>query len=103
MGFNLDSNTVSAINTNTLTRELEVLVGKSPRILAQHQNQKIWVVNQDSFNISILDPDTGIIDRSIALPYASIPYGIVFSLDGNAAYVSLEATGSILKIDACLL
>ena len=38
--------------------------------------------------------------QTIALPRASQPFGIVFAPTGSAAFVALEATGAVLKLDA---
>ncbi len=96
---NSDSNTVSAVDTRTLRKAFEVDVGEQPVTLAQAADRSIWVVNQKSSDISILDPDSGLKRDNIVLPYASQPYGIAFSPDGSFAYVSLQALGRVLKID----
>ena len=96
---NPDSNTVSAVDTRTLRKAFEVDVGEQPVTLAQAVDRSIWVVNQKSSDISILDPDSGLKRDNIVLPYASQPYGIAFSPDGSFAYVSLQALGRVLKID----
>ncbi len=96
---NPDANTVSAIDTTTLVKSFEVPVGEDPRTLAQAPDGSIWVANHGSSNVSVLDPTTGGVDVTIGLPYGSQPYGVVFSPDGEAAYVTLQATGQILRID----
>ena len=37
--------------------------------------------------------------RTINLPVASQPYGLVFAPNGSAAYVALEGTGQVVKLD----
>ncbi|MGE3541121.1 MAG: hypothetical protein AB7N91_27265 [Candidatus Tectimicrobiota bacterium] len=59
----------------------------------------IWVVNQEDATLSVLNPHTGALLQTIPLPRASRPYAIVFSPDGGAAYVSLQGTGRLLKLD----
>jgi len=37
--------------------------------------------------------------QTIALPYASQPFGIAFAPDGSAGYIVLEAAGKLLKVN----
>ena len=99
---NPDSDSVSATNTNTLTRIFEVPVGDEPHSLAQAPDRSIWVTNQQSDEVVVLDPETGAVFARIALPYASQPRAIAFGATGKA-YVSLFATGKLVEIDASTL
>ncbi len=95
---NPDSNSVSVIDTVQLKRVREIAVGKTPHFLAQAADGTIWVANQMSDEIVVLDPDSGDIKTRIALPYASQPHSLVFGPSGMA-YVSLFATGKLLEIN----
>ena len=98
---NPDNDSVSSTDTATMSRRFERPVGKRPRNLAQAPDGTIWVTNQDSYDITILDPDNGAKVARIGLPYASQPFGIAFAPGATgAAYVSLFATGRVLKIDS---
>ena len=57
------------------------------------------VTNEDSSTISVLNGNDGSLIATIPLAYASRPFGIAFSPSGNAAYVTLEGTGQLLRID----
>lgn len=96
---NPDSHTVTAISERSLSKAWEVTVGKNPRTLAAAPTGDLWVVNQDDATLSILTPSTGSLRQTIALPTASRPYAIAFSPDGRAAYVTLQGTGRLLKLD----
>lgn len=96
---NPDSATVSAINENPPVKAWEVRVGANPRTLAAAPNGDLWVVNQDDATLSILNASSGSLLRTVALPVASRPYGIAFSPNGSAAYVTLQGTGRLLKLD----
>ena len=96
---NPDANTVTAVDTNTLSKAFESNVGLTPRTLAQAPDGTIWVVNEGSYDISVLDASNGTVIETINLPYASMPYGIAFAPDGSAAYVSLQSLGRLLRID----
>jgi DNA-binding beta-propeller fold protein YncE/mono/diheme cytochrome c family protein len=95
---NQDSNTITISDANAYTKTKEVASGKRPRNLAKAPNNQIWVTNQDDATISVYS-DKGDPVKTIALPYASQPFGIVFSPDKLSAYVTLEATGRLLKLD----
>ncbi len=96
---NPDSHTVTAIHESNLSKAWEVGVGNTPRTLAAAPNGNIWVVNQGDATLSVLNPGTGALLQTIALPAASRPYALAFSPDGSAAYVTLQGTGRLLKLD----
>ena len=96
---NPDADTVTAVDTATLARALERRVGRTPRTLAQAPDGTIWVVNEGSHDISVLDSSDGAVVDTIELPSASMPYGLAFAPDGSAAYVTLQALGRLLRLD----
>jgi YVTN family beta-propeller protein len=97
---NPDNNSVSAIDLGSNSRVSEVGVGRSPRSLALAPNGQLWVTNKADSTISVVDPATLTVVRTIALPLASAPHGLVFAPKGAGAYVALEATGTVAKLDA---
>lgn len=96
---NPDNNSVSAINTSTNSLAFEIPVGEQPYSLAVSTNAEIWVVNKKSGTISIVDATNGAVLDTISLDYASAPSGIVIDIGNRVAYVSLEATKEVIKID----
>ena len=94
---NPDNDTLTRINADH-ARVWETGVGEHPRTLALAPNGDIWVANQGSSDISVVDRG-GTVVRSIALPYGSAPYGLAFAPNGAAAYVTLTATGRLMKLD----
>ena len=96
---NPDNNSVSGFNIASQKKVAEIEVGKQPRSLAFAPDGTIWVSNKDSSTISIIDPGSKQVIETINLPHAAQPYGIVFSNKDNIAYIALEATGKLLKID----
>ncbi|MCW1885589.1 Ig-like domain-containing protein [Luteolibacter flavescens] len=94
---NPDADTVTAIDASTFAKLHETPVGRHPRTLARAPDGDLWVVNQEDATISVLATD-GTARREIALPRASRPYGIAFSPDGSAAWVTTEGTGELLKL-----
>jgi YVTN family beta-propeller protein len=97
---NQDNNSVSAFDTVTNARVVERTVGTAPRSVAVAPTGRIWVTNKRSSSISIIDPASLSVVQTIALPRASQPHGLAFSPTGDAAFVALEATGNLLKLDA---
>ena len=97
---NPDHDSVTAIDVRRLVKLFEARTGDHPRTLAIAPDGTVWVVNQDDASLSILDGDTGRTRKRVALPYASRPYGIAFNPRGDAAYVTLQAVGRLLRVDA---
>ncbi|MDE0001801.1 MAG: hypothetical protein OXQ29_03810, partial [Rhodospirillaceae bacterium] len=97
---NPDNDTVTAIDVLNLARLFETPVGDNPRTLAPSPDGSVWVVNQDDATITVLDGGTGDVRGRLELPYASRPYGLAFSPEGETAYVTLQAVGRLLKLNA---
>ncbi len=97
---NPDNNSVSGFNASTFSKITEISVGKNPRALAFATDGKLWVTNKGEFSISIIDIEQKKVVNTIELPYASQPYGIVFSKTDDIAYIVLEASGQLVKIDS---
>ncbi len=95
---NPDSHSVSVSDAGSLKRVREIPVGREPHGLALGPDGAIWVANQLSDEIVVLDPDSGQERLRIPLPYASQPRAIAFGPSGNA-YVSLFATGELVEVD----
>ncbi len=96
--LNADHDTVSVFDAGTRARLAEIAVGQAPRAMALGRNNQIWVVNKDSASISVVDSSSLAVARTVVLPRASQPYGIVVAPSDGAAYVSLQATGRVLKL-----
>ena len=97
--MNPDNDSVSAFDVGSRTRIAEVEVGAGPRTLAFAADGSLWVVNKTDATLTVLNPTTRATLATVALPRASQPHGIVMSPAGNLAYVTLEATGKLLRLD----
>ncbi len=97
---NPDNDTVSVFDTVSRARIAEIAVGTAPRALAVSPSGQVWVTNKGNWRVSVIDPATLAVARTLTLPRASQPYGIVFAPGTNVAYIALEATGSVLQYDA---
>ncbi|MDP6537871.1 MAG: Ig-like domain-containing protein [Gammaproteobacteria bacterium] len=94
---NPDNDTVTRFNSD-YAKVWEVAVGDNPRTLALAPNGDVWVANEGDSTLSVLSR-SGETRQTIALPYGSAPYGVVFAPDGGAAYISLNSSGRLLKLD----
>lgn len=97
---NSDNNSVSAIDKQGLTRVWEVAVGEHPCSIILGPSATLWVLNRDSANISVLAPASGQLIKQISLPPGTAPTAMVAATDDSAIYVSLSATGRLLKLNA---
>lgn len=96
---NPDNNTVTVIDTANQSVIDEIEVGTGPQSVAVAPNGDIWVSNKGSSTVSIIDGDSLNVSSTIELPLASQPHGLAFSPDEAFAFVVLEASGSLLKIN----
>jgi DNA-binding beta-propeller fold protein YncE len=95
---NPDTDTVTRLRASDLVKLGEHPVGDQPENLAVAPDGKIWIANHGSSTLSVLNAD-GTPHATHLLPRASRPYGLVFSQDGNNAYLALQASGQIVRID----
>lgn len=97
---NPDAGTVAAVDAVNLTNLFERATGWEPRTIARAPDGTIWVVNEGDATVSVLSPVTGYpVQSPVILPRASRPFGLVFSPDGAAAYITLRGTGRLLKLN----
>ncbi len=95
---NPDNNTVSVIDTGTLSLLAEIEVGVEPVNVAEAQDGNVWVVNRQSASISVVSPVSLSVVANYPLQRASQPYGIV--MDDNGALVALQAVGKVQRVSA---
>lgn len=98
--INQDNDSVTVIDAVLNSKIVEIPVGTAPRSIAISPDGRVWVSNKSSSTVSIIDPAGLSVMQTLAMPYASAPYGIVFSPVANEAFVVLEASGQLLKLDA---
>ena len=98
---NPDNDTVSVFDTATAAKLAELPVGDQPRSLALAPNGEVWVVNKLSASITVIGgTETAFqVTDTLPLPFASQPHGIVFDPAGQFAYVTLEASDQLAKIE----
>jgi YVTN family beta-propeller protein len=79
---NQDNDSVTAFDAASGNKLAEVAVGTAPRTIALAPDGMLWVTNQQSASISVIDPAARSVTRTIALPRASQPYGVVMAPTG---------------------
>ena len=97
---NQDNNSVSVFDASTNAKVKEIAVGSGPRTLAVAPNGNIWVTNKLAATVSVISPSTLAVTQTLSLPFASQPFGVAFAPTGGFAFIALEASGSLLKLDA---
>jgi YVTN family beta-propeller protein len=95
---NPDANTVTVFDAVTWAKLQEINVGQAPRAIAQAANGLVWVSNKDSGSLSVIDPATLTVQRTLVLPRGSQPFGIVAS-NTDFALIALEGSGQLRKIN----
>lgn len=95
---NPDNDSVSVFDTVARTRVAEIRVGTAPRSLAIAPDGTVWVSNRRSDSLSVIDPGTLAVTRSISVPRGGQPYGIAMARASGSALVALEGSGQLLKI-----
>ena len=94
---NPDNNTVTMLNADTLELIREVAVGNDPVSIALDNSGNAWIASRDDDSVYVLSKE-GALLQTINLDKGSRPYGIVFTPDGNKAFVSAFGSGKILEI-----
>jgi len=97
---NPDNDSVSVINASTNTLIRTIPVGQSPKNVAVAPNGNIWVTNKSSANISVISPTSLAVIQTISLKHGSQPHGLAFSPNQNVAFIALEASGTLIKVDS---
>ncbi len=96
---NPDNDSVSVLDATTNALIQSIPVGIAPRTIAIAPNGNIWVTNKESATISVISPTTLAVVQTIAMPRASQPFGLAFAPNGSSAFVVLEASGELRKLD----
>lgn len=96
---NPDADTVAVIDSVTRAKLAEIPVAASPRTVAVAPDGRLWVACAKGGTVSIISPTTWSVVQTLPMPRGSRPFGIAFDPAGTAAWLTLEATGRLLKLD----
>ncbi|MFN7952302.1 MAG: Ig-like domain-containing protein [bacterium] len=96
---NPDADTVALIDAATLTKVLESPVGADPRGVALTPGGEVWVASSDDATLTILDASDAHVLETVTLPRAARPHDVLISPSGHDAYVTLEASEEVVRLD----
>ena len=96
---NPDNNSVTAFDVVTRAPYAEITVGNGPRSLALAPDGRLWVTNVEASTITIINTSTRTVATTVPLASGTRPFGIAFDPAGTAAWVALETTGRVLKMN----
>ncbi len=96
---NPDNDSVTALDATTGARLAEIFAGNNPRSLALAPDGRLWVVAASSSSLSIINTNSLVREATVLMPQGSRPFGIAFDPNGGAAYVTLENSGRLLKLN----
>ncbi len=94
---NPDTDTVTALNADTLAVQTEVAVGKRPVSVAVDASNQLWVACRDDDSVWVLNATTGATVKTLTLPWGSVPVGVALTPDRATGYLALQGTGQIQK------
>ena len=94
-----DNDAVRVIDALTQTGLAVIPVCADPRTLAVAGSGQIWVACKDAAAVDRIDPLSLAVVGTVPLPWGSQPHGLVFDPTGASAFVALEASGRILKLN----
>jgi YVTN family beta-propeller protein len=95
---NPDQDSVTVFDAVTRTRSAIISTSRAPRSVAIAPDGKAWVVNSESGSLTIIGTNLSVV-QTIPLPRGSRPFAVVFDPAGTAAYVSLQDSGRVLKLN----
>jgi DNA-binding beta-propeller fold protein YncE/mono/diheme cytochrome c family protein len=97
---NPDNDTVSGFDTLTRDKLVELDVGANPRSVAVSSAGQLWVSNKGADSLSIIDTEARQVLRTLPLPRGAQPHGVAMSPTAAQAFVVLEGTGKLLRLDS---
>ncbi len=96
---NPDNDSVTGFDAASLARLAEIPVCDGPQSVAVAGDQRVWVTCRGDAKIALVDPSSLAVVRTIQLPPASRPHGLVLSPSFDVAYVSLDGLGTVIQLD----
>jgi len=94
---NPDSDTVTALNADTLAVQTEINVGKRPTSVAIDASNQLWVTCRDDDTVWVLNATTGAMVKTLTLPWGSAPVSVVLTPDRATGYLALQGAGQVQK------
>lgn len=97
---NPDNDTVSVTHSDTRALRAEISVEDRPSGLAFDDVGRVWVTNKGTGAITVISSTAAAVVRTVVLPNENArPHGIIIPRGGSDAFVALEGTGQVARID----
>jgi chitodextrinase len=96
---NPDSNTLTALDADSLAKVWEQPTGADPRSVAPAAGNTLWVACHDADRVDVLNAANGALIQSIPTGYGSAPVAACASPDGNTVYVSCTGDGTFRRFN----
>jgi YVTN family beta-propeller protein len=94
---NKDSNTVSVINTSTLTRIANIPVGSQPwGVKVTPNGLFVYVANSGANTVSVISTATNTVTATVTV--GSSPRGLAITAAGDLVYVANSGSGTVSRI-----
>ncbi|HXW97629.1 MAG TPA: beta-propeller fold lactonase family protein, partial [Gemmatimonadales bacterium] len=94
---NKDSNTVSVINTSTLTRVANIAVGSAPwGVRVTPNGSFVYVANSGANTVSVISTATNTVTATVTV--GSNPRGLAITAAGDIVYVANSGSGTVSRI-----
>lgn len=97
---NPDSNSISLIETDSLTKLIEIPVGEDPRSVTINGNEA-YIANQGSDSISVIDLGTK--SSTSTIPVGDRPVGVAVSPNGRFLAIAESGSDTIRFLDTATL
>jgi hypothetical protein len=95
---NPDSDTVAAINADTLVKQLEIPVGKRPTSVALDAANQVWITCRDDDTVWVLDATSGALRGVLTNPWGSGPESVVFTPNGSQGFIAFQGASRVQRI-----
>ena len=99
---NPDNGSLARIDMDALARDVETPVCDDPRGVAVAANGDVWIACHGADTIAIHDA-SGSTRAVLPLDYGSAPVALIMAPDGSSAFVALEGSGELVRIDTASL
>jgi YVTN family beta-propeller protein len=94
---NKDSNTVSKINTSTMTRVANIAVGSQPwGVKVTPNGNFVYVANSGANTVSVISTSTNLVTTTVTV--GSNPKGLAITAAGDLVYVANSGSGTVSRI-----
>ena len=100
---NPDSNTITAVNADSLAKVSEHTVCEDPRSVAPDAVGRLWITCHDDERVVLFDPQSGTVVNEVEFPYGSRPQDILIDPTGSTAFITLSGSNKVAQLSTSSL